>query len=191
MEDRIQNYTSQMPEALNQVKAAILSGKTSAICIRSFQFHNLQMPTDNYFWTMEGFSPFNSQEFSRVNTLWLRLLNLTKYCESIKMNEILSGIEPNDLISIDYAFGNHSNEMPILELEDKIREFYYAMDLGLPALDSDQIKYLPSEGTISKVSDGVTQAMLQELEKIDSLLIWLKNETSVFEYPQNISVEQK
>ena len=107
------------------------------------------------------------------------------------MNEILSGIEPNDLISINYAFGNQGNKMTILELEDKIREFYYAMDLGLPALDSDQIKYLPSEGTISKVSDGVTQAMLQELEKIDSLLIWLKNETSVFEYPQNISVEQK
>jgi hypothetical protein len=191
MEEKIQNYTSQMPEALNQVKAAIQSGKTSAICIRSFQLHNLQMPTDNYFWTMEGFSPFNAQEFSRVNTLWLRLLNLTKYCESMNMHEILSGIEQNDLISIDYAFGSDRSEMTILELEDKIREFYFAMDVGLSTLDSDQIKYLPIEGTISKVSNGNTQAMLKELEKIDSLLVWLKNETSVFEYPQFLLKKQK
>ncbi len=192
LETSISEHTSQMPDAINLLKDAIQSKKKNAICIRSFQLYSIARSAYNYIWSRRDFDLFNILENSRVDTLWWRLLNLTKYCEFIQMNEILSGIYvPTDLVAIDYAFGDSRNEITVLELEDKIREYYFKMDQGPSALLKDQIKYLPIEGTISKVSDGDTPAMLQELEKIDSLLIWLKNETRVFEYPQNISVEQK
>ncbi|MFN8847262.1 MAG: hypothetical protein ACK5V3_13740 [Bdellovibrionales bacterium] len=184
LELSISDLTSQIPDAIRRLMDAIQSKKQTAICIRSFQLHNIASSAYGYIWSRRDFTLFNSLENSRVETLWWRLLNLTKYCESIQMNEILSGIEPDDLLSIDYAFGNHSNEISVLNLQNKVHEYYKAKDQAQGSLLPDQVKFLPMEGMIAKVANGDSQAMLDELDRIKDLLIWLKNETRVFEYPE-------
>ena len=178
LEDHITHYTAQLPEALKALRRAVVDGKPQSICIKSYKLHNLFSQAHDLIGS-DGFFPLNPSEDLRVGTLDRRLLNLTKYCESIQMHELLENTD--DLVSLDYAFQNGSREMSFLNFEEKIIEYYNSQKI-ISRMSQDHIRLLPREGTISQVSDGNLEAVLSEVDKAISLVIWLSRETDVFEF---------
>lgn len=180
LEDHITHYTAQLPEALKELRRTVVDGKPQSICIKSYKLHNLFSQAYDLFGTDEFF-PLNPSEDLRVSTLDRRLLNLTKYCESTQMHELLE--KTDDLVALDYAFQNGSREMSFLNFEEKIIEYYNSQKI-ISRLSQDQKRFLPLEGTISQVSDGNLEAVLSEVDKVISLVTWLSKETDVFELRQ-------
>lgn len=176
LQDHITHYTSSIPTALDDLRKTVLEGKAQNVCIKSFQLHSLLSKASDLFGT-DDFFPLNALENSRFDTFDRRLLNLTKFCESIDMQELLK--DGDDSAALEYAFKNGSHEMTVLDFETKIVEFYNSQNV-VTRLSNDQLRFLPNEGTIAQVSTGDRQAVLSEVDKIISLVAWLAKETDIF-----------